>query len=89
MRATSAVQTIRLAVVKAVVEFAIPFVLPPTRNSAVVPFLRTSQMGRRMAEEAKIAYEKNSRRMDESLASQNAGLRIVAEEREKYNQRQT
>ena len=42
-----------------------------------------------MAEEAKIAYEKNSRRMDDSLASQNAGLRIVAEEREKYRQRQT
>lgn len=42
-----------------------------------------------MAEEAKLAYEKNSRRVEENLATQNAGLRVVAEEREKYRQRQT
>eukprot|EP00752_Nemacystus_decipiens_P008352 g7466.t1 len=47
------------------------------------------EMGRRMAEEAKIAYEKNSRRAEEILMSQNAGLRIVAEEKDKYRQRQT
>lgn len=42
-----------------------------------------------MAEEARIEYQKNSRHAEESLATQNAGLRIVAEEREKYRQRQT
>lgn len=42
-----------------------------------------------MAEEARIAYQKNSRRSEENLATQNAGLRVVAEEKEKYRQRQT
>lgn len=70
--------------VKAVIIPIIPFILqPPWRDP--VP----SQLGRRTAEEAKIAYAKNSRRVGESLETQNAGLRIVADEREKYRQRQT
>ena len=51
-------------------------------------FLGISQVGRRRAEEAKRAYEKNSRRAEESLKIQNADMRIVAEEKEKYRQRQ-
>jgi len=41
-----------------------------------------------MAEEARLAYEMNSRRAEESAASQNAGLRLVSEQKEAYRQRQ-
>ncbi|CAM9283530.1 unnamed protein product, partial [Ectocarpus fasciculatus] len=48
----------------------------------------SQEAGRRRADEARLAYEQNARRAADSLASQNAGQRLVAEEKEKYRQRQ-
>lgn len=48
-----------------------------------------TQAERRHKEEAKRAYEELSLKAREDRNSQNAGLRFVAEEKEKYRQRQT
>ncbi|CAM9096679.1 unnamed protein product [Scytosiphon promiscuus] len=58
-------------------------------SSVFTPSAEAREVERRLAEEAKLAYERNSRQTEDTLATQNAGLRLVAEEKEKYRQRQT